>query len=93
MAGHGACREKAEESLRLGMAIAAKGGEKANLSYCNPKQNFLRKYPRALFERGGIELKRGMVLKMNISSGSLRGIITALDENEVILDLNPANLY
>lgn len=62
-----------------------------NISYCNPKQNFVRKYPRALFQ--GVELKQGMVLKLNTSNGALRGIIAELDENHVVLDMNPANLY
>ncbi|MDD4877998.1 MAG: hypothetical protein PHO02_03105 [Candidatus Nanoarchaeia archaeon] len=75
------------------MAFAEKEEEKANHSYINPKQNFMKKYPRVLFEHNGIVLKQGMMLKMNTSFGSLRGVIASLDENEVILDMNPANLY
>lgn len=75
------------------MAFAAKEEEKANPLYFNPKQNFMRKYPRALFEHNGIVLKQGMLLKFNTSNGALRGVIAGLDEDEVILDMNPANLY
>lgn len=67
--------------------------EKESNSYVNPKQNFVKKYPRALFEHNGVVLKEGMVLKLNTSFGSLRGVIASLDENEVLLDMNPANLY
>lgn len=73
--------------------LKAEKGENSVSSYCNPKQNFIRKYPRALFEHNGIVLKQGMTLKLNTSGGALRGTVAALDDNDVFLDLNPANLY
>ena len=53
------------------------------------KQEFVRKYPRALFEHAGIALKEGMVLNINTPKGPLRGKVTSLDDNDAVLDLNP----
>lgn len=52
------------------------------------RKELVRKYPRALFEHTGVSLEKGMVLKINTSKGNLRGIVSALDENDVLLDMN-----
>ena len=56
--------------------------------YGSYKRDLVRKYPRALFEHTGIKLETGMVLRINTSKGKLRGIVSALDDNNVLLDLN-----
>lgn len=57
-------------------------------AYGGHKESFVRKYPRELFEHSGINLERGMVLKISTSKGGLRGAVSALDEDKVLLDLN-----
>ncbi|MFA5888175.1 MAG: FKBP-type peptidyl-prolyl cis-trans isomerase [Candidatus Nanoarchaeia archaeon] len=52
------------------------------------RSELVRKYPRALFEHTGINLEKGMALKINTSKGNLRGIVSALDDNDVLLDMN-----
>lgn len=56
--------------------------------YGGYRGDLVRKYPRALFEHTGIKLETGMVLRINTSKGKLRGIVSALDDNNVLLDLN-----
>ncbi|MBU2638143.1 MAG: FKBP-type peptidyl-prolyl cis-trans isomerase [Nanoarchaeota archaeon] len=57
-------------------------------AYGMRRDSFVREYPRELFEHNGISLEKGMILKINTAKGSLRGAVSALDENNILLDLN-----
>ncbi len=57
-------------------------------AYGRRNESLVRKYPRELFEHNGIYLQQGMVLKINTAKGGIRGAVSSLDEDNVLLDLN-----
>lgn len=58
-------------------------------AYGERAEENVKRYPRELFEKQGIDLEVGSTLIMNTSEGKLFGYVQSLSEEEVVLDMNP----
>lgn len=74
--------------------IGMKAGEEKTFSlppleaYGERHPDNIKKYPRELFEKQGIELEIGSTLIINTSEGKLFGYVQELSEESVVLDMN-----
>lgn len=51
-------------------------------------EKLVKVFPRSFFEKQGIEVVPGISLVFRMSSGSMNGVVTEIDRNEVKLDMN-----
>ncbi len=57
-------------------------------AYGERSKDNIKRYPRELFEKQGIDLEIGSVLIINTSEGKLFGYVQELPEDSVVLDMN-----
>lgn len=48
----------------------------------------VKTFPKSFFEKQGIEVVHGISLVFRMNSGSMNGVVTEVDEDEVKLDMN-----